>query len=236
MDTKVAKNLTIKDMQDYYDTNGGGIGTYITRKAIEAWNPEVRSGEIILPPEFACVSDRKVYTWDDVKQRRRKRQKQILERKRKPYGLIQKKPLYVWVFWCPGISGIFEGLWTYFVGLGRDYHGGGYKGQVAGGLLDEVMRLFPVCNSLFPVSRNQWEEEFVKKYTRGKHCGRPQGKAPIWAEVQGSSVLRILGRAEWLLKERKDSTWLNLNQGRKVGSSSSTKLAQTLTKSGKRSK
>lgn len=196
MDTKVARNLTIKEMQDYYDRHLVGRGTYITRKGLETWNPKIRAGEIILPPEFACVDDGKVYTWDEAKQLRRKRQKDILARKREPYGQIQKKPLYVWVFWCPGISGIFEGLWTYFVGLGREYHGGGYKGEVDGYLLDEVMRLFPVCNS-FPVSRKQWQENFIKKYTRGKHCGRPQGKAPIWAEVQGSSVVKILGRAEW---------------------------------------
>lgn len=197
MDIKVARNLTIKELQDYYDRLHAGRGTYITRKALETWNPKIRAGEIKLPPEFAGVSDGKVLTWDDVKQRRRKRQKEILARKRSSYDQIQKKPLYVWVFWCPGISGIFEGLWTYFVGVGRDYRGNGYKGQVDGHLFDEVMRLFSVRNSLFPVSRNQWEEEFVKNYTRGEHCGRPQGKAPIWAEVQGSSVVKILGRAEW---------------------------------------
>ena len=26
---------------------------------------------------------------------------------------------------------------------------------------------------------------------------KPQGKAPIWAEVKGSSIVRILDRAEW---------------------------------------
>lgn len=187
MDTKVARNLTIKEMQDYYDRIPGGRGTYITRKGYETWNPQIRNGEIILPPEFACVENGKVYTWYEVIQIRRKRQKDILERKRESYDLIEKKPLYVWVFWCPGIYGCFEGLWTYLVGVGREYHGGGYKGQLDGHLLDDVMRLFPV-------SRNQWQEAFVKRYTRGKHCGRPQGKAIIWAEVQGSLVLKVLGR------------------------------------------
>lgn len=197
MDTKVARKLKIKEMQDYYDRNHAGGGGYITRKGLERWNPEIREGKIKLPPEFACVYDGKVYTWADVMQLRRKRQKEILALKRTPYDQIQKKPLYLWVFWCPGISGIFEGIWTYIVGVGREYNGGGSKGQLDGHLLDEVMRLFPVCNSLFPVSRNQWEEEFVKKYTRGHWCGKPQGKAPIWAEVQGSDIINILGRAEW---------------------------------------
>jgi len=188
----VAITLSIEEMQDYYDRNNAGRGTYIPRKAFYVWNPKVRSGEIILPPELAGVADGKVMTWADVKQSRRERQKEILALKRSNYDQIQRRPLYVWVFWCPGISGFFEGLWTYIVGVAGDYHGGGYKGEVDGRLLDEVMRLFPVS-----VSRNQWQEEFVKKYpARDKHCGRPQGKAPIWAEVQGNSILKILGRAE----------------------------------------
>lgn len=205
MDTKATRNLTIEEMQDYYDRKYAGRGTYITRKALETWNPEVRAGEIKLPPELAGVSDGKVITWDEVKQRRRKRQKEILAEIRSPYDQIQKKPLYIWVFWCPGISGFFKGLWTYIVGVGRDYHGGGHKGQLDGYLFDEVMRLFPVCNSSFPVSRNHWEGEFIKKYTRGEWCGRPQGKAPIWAEVVGGSIERILGRAEWKLKHCKEA-------------------------------
>ena len=93
MSTKVARNLTIKEMQDYYDRNNAGRCTYITRKAIEVWNPEVKTGEVKLPPELAGVFDGKVMTWDDVKQIRRKRQKEILAHKRSPYDKIQKEPL-----------------------------------------------------------------------------------------------------------------------------------------------
>lgn len=203
MGTVVIRNLTIKDMQDYYDRSHGGRGTHINRKAIETWNPKIRNGEITLPPEFAAVSYGKVLTWDDVKQRCRERQKELLEQKRSCYGQIQKEPLYVWVFWCPGISGIFEGLWTYIVGLGGDYDGGGYKRQLSGHLLDDVMRLFPVTDqTLFSLKddwreRERWMEEFIRRYQRGCWCGRPQGKAPVWAEVEGTRIRRIIGRAEW---------------------------------------
>ena len=199
----VTRNLTIKDMQNYYDRIPGGWGAYINRGALETWNPKIRAGEIKLPPEFACVFNGKVLTWEDVKQRRRERQKTLLEQKRSSYGRIQVKPLYVWVFWCPGISGFFEGLWTYIVGLGREYHGGGYKGQLAGHLLDDVMRLFPVIEqTLFSLKddwreREKWMKGFVKRYQRGFWCGKPQGKSLIWAEVEGSHIRRILGRAEW---------------------------------------
>lgn len=204
MSTIVIRNLTIKEMQDYYDRVHGGRGAYISRGALETWNPKIRDGEIKLPPEFACVSDGKVSTWDEVKQRCRERQKAILERKRSSYGQIQKKPLYVWVFWCPGINNfIFRGWWTYFMGLGRDYHGGGYKDEVAGKLADDLLQLFPLAEpALFGLKedwqeREKWMKEFAKRYQRGYCCGKPQGKSPIWAEVQGSNVIRILCRAEW---------------------------------------
>lgn len=135
-------------------------------------------------------------TKSDIRRGKRERMDHNLWWKRE-YGVTHRRPLYVWVFWCPGISGIFEGLWTYIVGVGREYHGGGYKGELAGHLLEEVMRLYPVCDSLFPLSKNQWQKAFVEKYTRGKHCGRPQGKAPIWAEVQGTIIRKILGCAQW---------------------------------------
>lgn len=136
-------------------------------------------------------------TKSDILRERRKRMKQRLWMKRE-YGVTHRRALYVWVFWCPGIfSGFFEGLWTYIVGAGREYRAGGYKGDLAGSLLDDIMRLFPVCNSLFPISRKEWQEQFIKKYQRGKWCGKPQGKAAIWAEVKGSSIVKILGRAEW---------------------------------------
>ena len=195
----MARHLTIEEMQEYYDRSHGGRGTYVNRKALATWNLEIRSGEITLPSEFAGVSDGKVMTWRDVMQVRRERQKDILVTKRSCYDQVQKKPLYVWVFWCPGISGIFKGLWTYIVGIGGDYHGGGRKGELAGQLLDEVMRLFPLVDKPLFLDYQyyeSWRREFVKKYTRGEHCGHPQGKAPIWAKVQGSSVLEILGRAK----------------------------------------
>lgn len=203
MSTVVKRKLTIKEMQDYYRVHGGR-GVSINRRALETWNPQIRRGEIKLPPELACVSDGKVFTWDEVIQSRRERQKEILEQKRSSYGQIQKKPLYVWVFWCPGVGGFaFRGWWTYVVGVGREYHGGGYKGELAGHLLDDVTRLFPVAGqTLFSWKygwreREKWMKGFIKRYRRGTWCGRPQGKAPIWVEVKGGSIRKILGRAEW---------------------------------------
>ena len=138
-----------------------------------------------------------------VMERRRQRQVVELEQIRSDYDVTYRKPLYVHVFWCPGINNFFfRGWWTYFVGHGHDYHGGGYKGEAAGKLLDDLLRLFPlVGKELFETNWDEWMKRFVKKYQRGKRCGKPQGKAPIWAEVRGSSIVRILDRVEWPKRE-----------------------------------
>jgi len=112
------------------------------------------------------------------------------------------RALYVWVFWCPGISGFFfKGLWTYIRGIGREYHGGGIKGNLDGHLLDEVMELFPLVDRpLFPDWRyyDRWQKQFIKKYpAKTKWCGKPQGKSAVWAEVKGTWVNKIIARAEW---------------------------------------
>jgi hypothetical protein len=64
------------------------------------------------------------------------------------------------------------------------------------------MELFPLVEpTLFgPPSIEDWKIKFSKQYQRGRHCGKPQGKAAVWAEVRGSSVVEILGRAEWVQK------------------------------------
>ncbi len=136
----------------------------------------------------------------DILRKRRERMEEHLRRKRE-YGITQRRALYVWVFWCPGINDfIFRGWWTYLVGIGgKNYHGDGYKGQVSGRLCNELMNLFPLVEPkpFAPPSLDEWMAEFVKRYQRGCWCGKPQGKSPIWAEVKGGDLVRILDRAEW---------------------------------------
>ena len=165
-----------------------------------------RSPKIDWPDDAVSAHREHIYAhWEyttrsDVLKARKERMERCLWWKRE-YSVVQRRALYVWVFWCPGISGIFEGLWTYIVGIGRDYHGGGYKGQVEGHCLEKVMELFPLVDKpLFPDWRyyDQWQEQFIKKYpAKTKWCGKPQGKAPVWALVKGGTVREILGRAQW---------------------------------------
>ncbi len=134
----------------------------------------------------------------DILRDKRERMERNLLTKRE-YGRTEIRALYVWVFWCPGISGIFEGLWTYIVGNAREYHGGGYKGNLAGQMLAKVMDMFPVDNPrpLFQLEHREWMPLFVKKYQRGKWCGKPQGKAAVWARVYGGQLREIIEPVSW---------------------------------------
>ncbi len=154
-----------------------------------------------------AVSAYREHTWDpwqyttkaDIRQTRQKDAKEVLWFKRE-YKVIHRRAAYVWVFWCPGISGCFEGWWTYITGNGFD-HGG--KFQTDSDLILEAMTMFPVVEpSLLDVGedwkvREKWMIEFAKRYQRGKWCGKPQGKAPVWVEVQGDNIEKIIGHAKW---------------------------------------
>ena len=115
-------------------------------------------------------------------------------------NITHRRPLYVWVFWCPGISSFFEGWWTYIIGCNIE-HGGKFCKD--SDLILRAMELFPVVEgTLFGMGedweqRERWMMEFARRYQRGYWCGKPQGKAPVWAEVQGGYIKRILGRAQW---------------------------------------
>lgn len=137
-------------------------------------------------------------TRTDIRRRRQKAAKKELIYLRED-GVSRRRALYVWVFWCPGVDGfVFRGWWTYLVGIGRYYRGGGYKGQVEGKLQDDLLRMFPLTEpNLFELNWDKWMAEFVKRFPKGRWGGKPQGKVPIWAEIQGGSVKRILSRAEW---------------------------------------
>ncbi len=165
--------------------------------------------KLVWPEGAVSASQKHMYApWEfiyksDILKAKKEGMEQNLWWKRQ-YHTTEIRALYVWVFWCPGISGFFKGLWTYFVGIGGDYRGGGYKGEVSGSLLDDVMDLFPLVDKpLFTKNNNvweyhnEWQQRFVRKYQRGKWCGKPQGKAPVWAEVEEGSVKKIIGRIQW---------------------------------------
>ena len=129
---------------------------------------------------------------DKLKQKREKMENQLFMKRE--FSIVRRVPLYVWVFWVPG--DIYSGWWTYIVGCGisQDVNFRGIARHMS-----RVMELFPlVAPPLFgDPDFEKWQREFVKKYPRGCRGGKPQGKAPVWAEVNGKRIERLLSRAEW---------------------------------------
>ena len=150
--------------------------SFMSRKFLEGFHKRVKKElkpYILAPsPDVAGYESdgyyRQAITWAMVMERRRQRQSARLKQIRSNYGVTYRKPLYVWVFWCPGINDfIFRGWWTYLVGTEYDYHGGGYKGQIDGRIMDDLLRLFPLTEpNLFEINWDEWMERFVKKYQR----------------------------------------------------------------------
>ncbi len=162
-----------------------------------------RLPKIIWPDDAVYAYQKHIYApWEyttkaDVRRKRQEDAKLKLRYKRGEYRALKRLPAYVWVFYCPGISGIFEGWWTYIIGRGFQ-HGG--KRKQNSDLILKAMELFPLTLHQAEddwEAREDWMMAFAKRYQRGKWCGKPQGKAPIWCEVQGNCIEKILERTEW---------------------------------------
>lgn len=143
-------------------------------------------------------------TKPDILQKRQERMEHHLWWKRE-YKVTRRKALYVWVFWCPGINNFFfRGWWLYLIGRGISY--GKYLERDKK-TVSRLIELFPLVKPrLFgPPDIDEWKAEFVKQFQRGYWCGKPQGKSPIWAEVEGNSIRRILSRTKWPNNKRPSS-------------------------------
>ena len=138
-------------------------------------------------------------TKSDVYKAKQKRMESHLWWKRE-YEVICRKPLYLWVFWCPGINDFFyKGWWIYLIGNGGISES--VKLDKNDKIGSQIMRLFPLVETtLFQDNYSyvkKWKSKFVKQYHRGKWCGKPQGKAPVWAEVEGRKIVNILCKTQW---------------------------------------
>ena len=47
-----------------------------------------------------------------------------------------------------------------------------------------------------PPDGEKWKKKFVKQFARGLWCGKPQGKAPVWATMSRYGIEK-LERTEW---------------------------------------
>lgn len=138
----------------------------------------------------------------DLLRAKRERMERNLWQKRE-VGQVSRRALYLWVFWCPGITGFaFRGWWAYLIGVGgQRYQGGGVKGDLAADLLRRVMELFPIpAASRHPLwgsaAAYDWMPLFAQKYQCGMRSHKPQGKAAVWALVRDDYCMEIISRAD----------------------------------------
>jgi len=134
-------------------------------------------------------------TTGDILRAKRERMERSLYWKRES-GVVRRRAVCVWSFWCPGIAGFaFCGWWMYLKGVGGEtIHAGGVKGDLSGDLLERVRELFPVPGQLGlfgPPHDEDYAEAFARRYQRGTHCGKPQGMAKCWARMRGGYVLAL---------------------------------------------
>ena len=98
-------------------------------------------------------------------------------------------------------DGLMGGWYTYLIGQGisEALNFRGYAGKT----IDRLMELFPLvkATTLFDgPDFDEWMLAFVEQYPKGLWCDVPQGKSPVWAEVKGGFVTKILGHAKWPVK------------------------------------
>jgi len=144
------------------------------------------------PDAVSAFRDRTDHQWQfrtvaDVLREKRERMEASLRHKRRS-GVVSRRAVHVWSFFTPGIhGGFYMGWWMYLRGIGgQTLPGGGRKGCLGGDLLRRVRELFPVPGQdmLFgPIGSKDYAEAFASTYRRGTHCGRPQGLAACWAQI-----------------------------------------------------
>lgn len=154
-------------------------------------------------PDTASVArlgngEYRVTTYADLRREKRERQAERLRRIRQS-DLPQVRPIYVWVFHCPGF--VFGGWWTWL--KGRDWESDKYFWRHRPEMEQAIMDLFPMDDQpdLFGRrhTREQWQRWFARKYCCRHPDGRPrlharriQGKAFAWAEFDGQRIVKII--------------------------------------------
>jgi len=144
-----------------------------------------------------------ITTYADIGRRKKQQQAKRLAGKRKDEYRTEIRPIYLWVFHCPGFGFAYKGWWTYLIGR-HGWDSGKYLARDEK-IIRQLMELFPVADTtLFgpSLTHEQWQPLFALAYacrhpdgSLRKHAGWVQGKALLWAEFHGSSFWRIIGPA-----------------------------------------
>lgn len=134
------------------------------------------------PPEVAMVEvdcgrhfGRRVVTWAEVMERRRERQRQILERRRQP----DVRPLRAYKVWVAYFGEGLMGGWNAFI---ENLDGRTWIDRDRKWLMGALMQLFPLVLPL-GLDGDDWEAwqiAFARHFKRRTQRRQPLGVAYVW--------------------------------------------------------
>ncbi len=152
--------------------------TTFTRKGIEWWGGQSLPPEVAYGVRDAPCMDMQMVSWGEVMDARRRRQREILRRKRRGQPRRRAYRLEVsyfdqWAYggWHALLDGLEDDRW-----LDKpDKH-----------LRGPIMAAFPILvPTLFEMDDEgsrfeRWKIAFAEQYKRREQCGRPVGVAYLW--------------------------------------------------------
>ena len=121
------------------------------------------------------------HTWDEVMEARRKRQAEILYRKRGDWMVGRWRPVFLDTRFYD--MDFYGGWQCYIYGVGGIAHWVKYECR-------KLMELIPLrdpAQPLFDLNWYNWKRVFAQTYQRGEFCDRPRGRLTIWARISGES-------------------------------------------------
>lgn len=146
--------------------------TIITRSALEFYgqHPAADVARVVVD----AYGDRRVVTWSEALDERRKRQRLILDRARR--GPPPWQPYKLWVAYYD--MTLFGG-WQAFIENRAERE---WIDRDCSFLIAPLLRLFPLVLAL-GTQRDQWHQwkvEFARQFARREHDRRPLGVATLW--------------------------------------------------------
>lgn len=165
----------------------GGNCAVITRAGAESWSRVLLGKECQWPKEVAMIRFGKFITYADLGREKKEKQRRQLQEKLRYYGPV-RYAAYLWVFFCPGISGFLRQyylyLWTlknnWALDFRRDWQCDFERDDIIS--VGSAMRMFPCGLLAIPQNFELWKEEFAKRYRRPGRF-KKQGLIPGWLEL-----------------------------------------------------
>lgn len=151
-----------------------------------------------------CRDPWQFVTKGDIRRRRRKEAKDQLTMIRED-GLVERRAMRLVVYYFPGYFtfGAFQGWYTALHGVNDFEYFSNWKYRFDKEIINQIMKMFPLVERGLWCDKDtfeSWMKKFVKEHpirVRRKDMVKIIGSAPVWVEVKGSKVIKILEVGQW---------------------------------------